>query len=313
MKRPDVRQAWREKLALNMLICACAVFVIAVLGDVICPTQHVFSTSELASYSATSNPNNVYTSIRGEVFNLNTIAFTHERIVSVVPSKLILKYGGTSADNIFPVQVSSLLIYMNLYPDKRVSGQCSLQWCVRLSKPVRHFGFQQHVQYHDFRAFTTDSCPDWYFESMTQMRWNARVGYVGYTPKELKNTANTGSSVGIIDGLVYDVTNYIKNGPGIGNPPGQQAPNVDRTFMSDDVLNVFQFNSGQDVTKKLNSLNIDQDVLARQKVCLRNLFTIGKLDTRQSVQHFLNKVSSPKLLLCTVGANPIYRFTSMLP
>jgi chitin synthase len=54
--------------------------------------------------------------------------------------------------------------------------------------------------------------------------------------------------------------------------------------MSDDVLSVFQFNSGQDVTKKLNSLNIDQDVLARQKVCLRNLFTIGKLDTRQSVQ-----------------------------
>jgi len=145
------------------------------------------------------------------------------------------------------------------------------------------------------------------------MRWKAQVGYVGYTPKELKNTANTGSSVGIIDGLVYDVTNYIKNGPGIGNPPGQQAPNVDRTFMSDDALNVFQFNSGQDVTTKLNSLNIDQDVLARQKVCLRNLFTISKLDTRQSVQHFLNKVSSPELLLCTVGANTIYRFTSMLP
>jgi chitin synthase len=128
MKRPDVRQAWREKLALNVLIwfiCACAVFIIAVLGNVICPTQHVFSTSELASYSATSNPNNVYTSIRGEVFNLNTIAFTHERIVSVVPPKLILKYGGTSADNISPVQVSSLLIYMNLYPDKRVSALCN--------------------------------------------------------------------------------------------------------------------------------------------------------------------------------------------
>jgi chitin synthase len=46
MKRPDIRQAWREKLALNMIIwfiCACAVFVIAVLGYVICPTQHVTS------------------------------------------------------------------------------------------------------------------------------------------------------------------------------------------------------------------------------------------------------------------------------
>ncbi|KIM80662.1 glycosyltransferase family 2 protein [Piloderma croceum F 1598] len=274
MKRPDVRQAWREKLALNMLIwfiCACAVFVIAVLGDVICPTQHVFSTSELASHSATSNPNNVYTSIRGEVFDLNTIAFTHERIVSVVPSKSILKYGGTSADNIFPVQVSALC--------NGVTGSVSPYVTLDSSNNT-----DVNAQYHDFRAFTADSRPDWYFESMTEMRWNARVGYVGYTPKELKNMANTGSSVGIIDSLVYDVTNYIKNGPGIGNPPGQQAPNVDRDFMSDDVLNVFQFNSGQDLTKKINSLNIDQDVLAQQKVCLRNLFTIGKLDTRQSAQ-----------------------------
>ena len=73
MKRIDVQQAWREKLALNILIwfiCACAVFVIAVLGNLICPTQHVFSTGELASHSETSDPNNVFTAIRGEVFDL---------------------------------------------------------------------------------------------------------------------------------------------------------------------------------------------------------------------------------------------------
>src|SRR5882762_4079813 len=51
--------------------------------------------------------------------------------------------------------------------------------------------------YHDFRAFTNDSRPDWYFESMTIMRWSNRVGYIGYTPKELKNMANSqGRSVG---------------------------------------------------------------------------------------------------------------------
>jgi chitin synthase len=110
MKRMDVRQAWREKLALNMIIwfiCACAVFVIAVLGVVICPTEHVFSTSELASHSITTNPNNVFTSIAGEVFDLTQIAATHQRIVSVVPVKSILKYGGAPADAIFPVQVRS--------------------------------------------------------------------------------------------------------------------------------------------------------------------------------------------------------------
>jgi chitin synthase len=114
MKRMDVRQAWREKLALNMIIwfvCACAVFIIAVLGNVICPTEHVFSTSELAGHSYKLNPNNVFTSIRGEVFDLTQIAETHQRIVGVVPAKSILLYGGMASDNIFPVQVRIYSIY----------------------------------------------------------------------------------------------------------------------------------------------------------------------------------------------------------
>ncbi|KAG6370849.1 P-loop containing nucleoside triphosphate hydrolase protein [Boletus reticuloceps] len=62
MKCEDVRQAWQEKSALNIIIwfiCACAVFVIAVLGVVICPTEHIFSTSELASHSYSNSVNNV--------------------------------------------------------------------------------------------------------------------------------------------------------------------------------------------------------------------------------------------------------------
>lgn len=108
MKRMDIRQAWREKLALNLLIwfiCGCAVFVIAVLGVLICPTEHVFNTSELASHSFTLSPNNVYTSIRGEVFDLSKVTQAHQRVVNVVPSKTILNYGGQAADSIFPVQV----------------------------------------------------------------------------------------------------------------------------------------------------------------------------------------------------------------
>ena len=108
MKRLDIQQAWREKLALNMIIwfvCGCAVFVIALISPLICPTEHIFNTSELASHSKTNNPNNVYTSIRGEVFDLSNLVADHLRVVSVVPSKSILNYGGASADNIFPVQV----------------------------------------------------------------------------------------------------------------------------------------------------------------------------------------------------------------
>jgi len=54
--------------------------------------------------------------------------------------------------------------------------------------------------------------------------------------------------------------------------------------MSDVVVNLAQQKSGQDITNSLNSLNIGADVLARQKICLRNLFFIGKTDNRNSAQ-----------------------------
>ena len=84
-------------------ICACTVFVTAVLSVsvVICRTEHVYDTAELASYSSTLSPNNVLISIQGEVFDLASVAErpgTHRRVVGVVPVKSILKYGGQSSD-----------------------------------------------------------------------------------------------------------------------------------------------------------------------------------------------------------------------
>ncbi|EIW79950.1 glycosyltransferase family 2 protein [Coniophora puteana RWD-64-598 SS2] len=274
MKRPDVRQAWREKLAINMLIwfiCGCAVFVIAIMGLIICPTEHVYSTSELQSHSYQNSPNNVYTSIRGEVFDLTEVAATHQRIVSVVPTKSILQYGGTDASDIFPVQVSALC---------SGEGQGVSPW-VQLNSGNTS---DPNAQYHDFRAATNDSRPDWYFESMTVMRWNNRVGYMGYTPKEISSLANSGSSVGIIDGLVYDLTSYVNNGPSIQTPSGTQigGGGTDAQFMNSGVVGLFKYNSGQDLSKQLGKLGMTSDQLAAQRTCLRNLFLKGMVDNRES-------------------------------
>ncbi|THG99489.1 hypothetical protein EW026_g2875 [Hermanssonia centrifuga] len=275
LKRPDIRQAWREKLALNMLIwllCGCTIFVIAILGLLICPTEKVFSSSELQDHSSQNSPNNVFTSIRGEVFDLTEIAATHQRIVPVVPEKSLLKYGGVAADNLFPVQVSALC--------NGVTGSVSPYVVLDSSNNT-----DPNAQYHDFRAWTTDSRPDWYFESMTIMRWNNRVGFVGIESKEIKNMANAQKSVAVYRGLIYDLTSYIANGPAVHPPAGQQVPpNIDSHFMHQSILDVFQFNAGQDVTKKIDGLNLPSNVLEWQRVCLRNLFLIGKVDNRNSPQ-----------------------------
>ena len=141
-----------------------------------------------------------------------------------------------------------------------------------------------NIPYHDFRYFTTDSRPDWYWQSMTVMRWNNRKGFVGYAPKEIKNMAASGRLVGIYNGLIYEVTSYVKTPPGRRAPGDQAPPAVSTDFMHQAVIDIFTYHSGKDVTKLLDNLNIDSDVLARQKVCLRNLYTIGKVDNRNSAQ-----------------------------
>ncbi|KAL8280137.1 hypothetical protein RQP46_007467 [Phenoliferia psychrophenolica] len=275
MKRKDVRMAWREKLLINMLIwllCGVAVFIIAILGNLICPTEHVFSAAEIASRSYTSDQNNMLISIRGEAFDLSAFATLHQPGSAVIPLKTIEKYGGLDASNIFPVQVSALCNGV----DGSVSPWVTLD-STNTSTTVS--------QYHDFRASTNDYRPDWYYETMIYLRYNYRKGFVGFTPKEIKNKASSGSTIAIYNGGVYDLTSYVTNsGGGIKVPTGQSAPaNVDRAFMSGDVVSLFQRRSGRDITKELNSLAIGSDVLARQLVCLRNLFFVAKVDNRNSV------------------------------
>ena len=54
--------------------------------------------------------------------------------------------------------------------------------------------------------------------------------------------------------------------------------------MHGSVLDLFKFNTGRDITKQLDRLNIDSTILACQKVYLRNLFLVGRADNRQSPQ-----------------------------
>nr|ODN91163.1 chitin synthase [Cryptococcus depauperatus CBS 7841] len=280
MKRQDIRQAWREKLAINMIIwfiCGCTVFVIAILGPLICPRQHVYSTNELASHSYKQNPNNAFVAIRGEVFDLSQFASTHLTTVSVVPTKSIMQYGGLDASELFPVQVSALC--------GGKSG--SISQFVTLDSTNTSEPF---AQYHDFRASTNDSRPDWYSEMMIMMRHRFRVGFMGHSRKDIKNMAASGKAVAIYNDLVYDMSDYIRqNGGGLKAPNGvnlSAQDQADRQFMADEVISLFKYNSGKDITKLLDEMSstIGSDALERQKVCLRNLFILGKLDTRDSAQ-----------------------------
>ena len=278
MKRPDVRMAWREKVLINMLIwllCGVAVFVIAILGNLICPTEHVYSTAELESHSYSTAIDNMLVAIRGEVFDLTSFAPYHLPGTAVIALKTVEAYGGTDASDIFPVQVSALC--------QAQDGSTLSPW---ITLDASNTTSTTAAQYHDFRAFQTDSRPDWYAETMIYLRYNFRKGFMGFTPKTVLSTAEAGSALAIYKDAVYDFSTYVTNGGGgIQVPSGESAPSdTERAFMPSNVVDLFRTKAGSDVTKFVKGLGMTEAELARTETCMRNLFYAGKVDHSHSVQ-----------------------------
>ena len=301
MKRQDIRTAWREKLAINLLIwfsCGFVVFFIVIFPQLICPRQHVFSAAELSSYDGKKGHKS-YIAIRGEVFDFG--AFMPNHYPSIVPQTALKKYAGIDATFLFPVQVSALCQGKSGSVDPTVILD-SVPTNISGSAAVVN-GADPNRKYHDFRYITNDSRPDWWYERQLELRSNYKKGDLGYTPKYVSQLASKSKSIAILNGRVYDFTDYVKGSPHTQAPPGGRVPaSADPKFMDQSVVDLFQKSAGRDVTKDWENLAIDQAERRRMQLCLDNLFFVGATDTRNSpqclfAQYILLAIS---ILLCSV-------------
>ncbi|KXT09945.1 hypothetical protein AC579_9730 [Pseudocercospora musae] len=285
MPRKDIRMAWREKLAINLIIwlsCAFVVFFMVGFPRIICPTQHVYSLEELSSYNG-KDGNTAYIAIRGVVFDLS--AFMPAHYPSIVPESALKKYAGTDSTNLFPVQVSAMCQGRN---------ESGIDPAVQLSYVTYNYSgstnaisaTDPNAQYHDFRWATNDSRPAWFIEQMIFLQGHYWKGNVGYSPQYLKTLADKSNYIAHINGRVYDFTDYIAGGRAPQYPPGVDRPSTapNSNFMDDTVVDLFQQRSGQDVTKYWVALNLDPGLRARMQTCMDNLFYVGNVDTRSSPQ-----------------------------
>ncbi|KAF2664201.1 hypothetical protein BT63DRAFT_418327 [Microthyrium microscopicum] len=282
--RKDVRQAWREKLAINILIwlsCSGVIFFMIGFPALICPRQDVYSYQELSAFDGKGN-DKAYVAMRGVIYDLK--AFVPHHYPNIVPSTALLKYAGKDATNLFPVQVSALCNGVDGTVDPAV--QLSYQNTNYTGQSVLVSTTDLNAQYHDFRAFQNDSRPDWWWEQQTTLKGSYQKGNIGYTPQYISTLASKSNVIAILYGKVYDLTAYVAGGRvpkyPVGTDPPSQAPNSN--FMEPLVVQLFQQTSGGDATKYWESLSIDSALKARMKVCLDNLFYVGNVDTRSSTQ-----------------------------
>ncbi|KAL1957464.1 hypothetical protein VTO42DRAFT_6032 [Malbranchea cinnamomea] len=303
MPRKDVRIAWREKLAINILIwlcCGIAVFFIVLLPLIICPRQHVYSAEELSARDGKGN-NDAYVAIRGEVFDLGAFAPAH--YPNIVPESALMKYAGQDISDLFPVQVSALCIGRNGPIDPSI--QLDYKSSNVTGSPTKVSQTDPNSLYHDFRYFRNDSRPQWYFNQMTYLRSSYKKGEIGYTAKYLKQLGRKKQNIGSIYGRVYDLTNYIVGGRRIETKIGEPEPNIsqeERNFLDPLVVDMFQEKAGEDLTEYWERLPIDPRTKRNMKTCLDNLFRVGAVDTRSSAQCLFTEyfVLAVSILLATI-------------
>lgn len=286
MPRKDIRVAWREKLAINMMIwfsCAAVIFLMIGFPKLICPTQHVYSAAELSSHDGKDGASS-YIAIRGVVFNLGDFQSVH--YPSIVPTSALKKYAGTDATNLFPIQVSALCQGVN---------ETGVDPAVQLSYKSTNYTGQasvvsstdSHAQYHDFRWATNDSRPDWFAEQMIYLRGNYKKGNVGYTASYIAKQAKKQQSVAILHNRIYDFTDYVVGGRTAEYPDGYNTSDVafpNTNFMDQRVVDLFQQRAGSDVTEAWQKLDMDVGLRNRMQTCLDNLFYIADVDHRNSAR-----------------------------
>jgi len=202
MKRSDVRQAWREKVALCFLILmisAVAIFLIAGLGPILCPSLNQYSPGELSNHAWEEH--DVWVAVHGQIYDYTHLARTH----TTGPER-VYEYAGKDASELF-------------YRDPSLCG-------LTAKKPYDHINSQNF-----------DHNPEASLSILNRRNKKIWKGSLAYKRKWIaEKHANSDSWWIIIDKRVYNLTRYKNDNE---NYYGDVATNIIYTSPGQDVTNAF--------------------------------------------------------------------------
>ncbi|KAL2915139.1 hypothetical protein HK105_205244 [Polyrhizophydium stewartii] len=274
-RRPDVQIAWREKLALCIIIflmCASMLFLIVGLGRVLCPKQNVLSEGEVSTHNTLSDPLVI---AYGRYYAVGDVLKTHVQGSAPV-------IGAAAMVSTVLGRDVSAMFYPTLLPQT---------YCPNMRLPPgwdnvyqrSSQGTQQTWYPHQYAPQTGNKARD-YLGEMARMR----RGYVARSSDWIASflAADSGHKVIVAWGNVYDISAYYdpSNVGATDTSPGFFGPLVKQVF---DAF-VLPANAGRDATSTLNQLRQPQfggaEALASVRACMDGLFLAGVVDTRNELR-----------------------------
>ncbi|KAG0664380.1 hypothetical protein C6P46_001425 [Rhodotorula mucilaginosa] len=269
MKRPDVRMAWREKLALCMLIaffCGIVIFYIIVFGRLLCPNYNkAWNEKELGYHSGSDD---YWVGVRGNVYDLTKFyKIQHSDIQGQpVTSTDMLTLGGLDVTHYFPIPLTSAC------PDLVSDQSLSLQYenfTAEVPTAVHTSGSLQPATGSGLHQ------DDWYFNTFLPKMRKYYKGPLVWSKGKVSDEANkAGRQWAIVNGSVYDLTDYFYT--------YNLLNDKSYLFLNASIANVWTAQPGTDITGAIKELGIDAPTLKTNMDCIQTLFYVGETDFRDT-------------------------------
>jgi len=252
MKLPQVQMAWREKVASCILIafaCASLLFFVVGLPSLLCPIQPVYSPGEISLYASPSEPTKAKVSMYGRVMQMEDEMASH--LDYGVEGEAGWKgYLGTDVSDLF-FPVDHFEEFCPGLPQPRPA------WDNLAERSERYYHRRQNP-----------AQPGTFINYITYMK-QFSIGRLVHSWSNIQASASRTKKLVVLYNNVYDVTRYDDARP---------------KFLGDAMASIFNNNVGKDITASFEQLKKLDGNTTLYLGCMNNLFYIGQIDTRDSVQ-----------------------------
>ncbi|KKA27548.1 hypothetical protein TD95_002396 [Thielaviopsis punctulata] len=277
MHRPDVRQAWREKVVLVwfiFLLNAFVLFMIIGLGNVLCPNKNkVWNLSEVSQHTAS---NDFYVAIHGAVYDITKFwKLNHGTTAIQVTNSQMEPLAGLDLTAYFPI-----LLYKscpNLVTNKYLVLQHNDTSATQYSYAIHTSG--DRTSYAD----TDLTNPNWYWDNFLPTMKEYYKGKVVYTKSTVKEQANDYDRMWFwYKKKLYDLTDYFYTLNLMSDASSYE-------FLNSELTDMIKKNTGTDITANVDKLRTEKanNATALSNVndsidCIINNWYMGIADFRNS-------------------------------
>ncbi|KAF2861641.1 glycosyltransferase family 2 protein [Piedraia hortae CBS 480.64] len=274
-KRPDVRQAWREKILLMIIIFlvnAIVVFYIIWFGRLLCPKfDKAWSVKEVGYHQG---DNDFYVSHMGKVYDLTHFWKVDHSDSSIPATKEYMQpFGGTDVTEYI---VPPLYIACDGLTTDRISMQ-SNNTLLYPNAVHRSGHFEQPDQKSALRN------PRWYYQTFLPKMNQMYKGDLVYKRSEvIKAGQNNNRMWFIYHNGIIDLTDYFYTLKLENNLPYYK-------FLPTAMTDLVEANPGSDLSKKFDELLATRNsTYTKSLKCMNERFYVGKIDFRKSAKCQVN-------------------------